>query len=90
METSRCFLDCFSAFRKKEIDSSRTLDTYLEEGRDVSISMEEEQSWNLPRSRSPGRRNAQPMSEQLREIQEHCSETCFIVMSAWVAEYKTL
>lgn len=33
MENTRKFLDHFSVFRKKEIDSSRTLDTLMDEAR---------------------------------------------------------
>ena len=38
MENSRQFIDTFTTFRKKEIDSSRTLDTLIDEGRETSLS----------------------------------------------------
>jgi hypothetical protein len=91
MEASRCLLNYCCSPKRKEVDTSRTLDTYLEDG---SMGLEDEPSFGLPKGRGLGvvsaRRNSQTMSEQLREIQERCSEGCFLVVSSWVAEYKTL
>jgi hypothetical protein len=85
-------MDLFAAFkRQKEIDSSRTLDTLMEEGRDISLSMEEEPSLALPRSKSPNfspRRSKTTANEQLREIQERCSYPCFAFVANLVAEFK--
>jgi hypothetical protein len=33
MENSRQFIETFATFRKKEIDSSQTLDTLMDDGR---------------------------------------------------------
>jgi len=72
MDTTKQFLDLYASFKKKSIDSSRTLDTLLEEGRDLSVSIASEHSFSLPRPKSPSfspRRHNQAMVEQLREIQ---------------------
>ena len=41
METSRQFLDLFANHKRKEIDSSRTLDTFLSDMTDGSIPIDE-------------------------------------------------
>jgi hypothetical protein len=72
MDTTKQFLDLWTSFKKKPIDSSRTLDTLMEEGRDYSVSMGSEHSFSLPQPKSPSfspRRQSQLMIEQLREIQ---------------------
>lgn len=62
MEASHSLLDYCCTFRGKEIDSSRTLDTYLE---DASMGIEDELSLGAARGRAPGgvggRRNSQAM-----------------------------
>ena len=69
METSQQFIELFLSFKKKEIDSSRTLDTLLEESKDISMTMDEEHSFSLPRFKSPAfspRRGSIALNEQLR------------------------
>ena len=65
----------------------------MEEGKDTSLSIDEDHSFSLPRSRSPPcspRRSGMILGEQLREIQERCSYTCFAFISNLVAEYKAI
>jgi len=38
MEDSRKFMDNYANFKKKDFDSSQTLDTYMEEGNEISLS----------------------------------------------------
>lgn len=71
MQNSQEFIDICITLKKKEIDSSRTLDTLMEDGKDYSISIDEENSFSLPRSRSPPkspRRSSLQLGEQLKEI----------------------
>lgn len=78
--------------RRKEVDSSQTLDTMLEDLTEGSIP-EEERSLGLNRRNSSpfgSRKHIALLSDQLAEIQERCSLGTFSFFSSLVAEYKKL
>jgi hypothetical protein len=92
MESSRQFIEQYGAMRRKEVDTSQTLDTMLEDLTEASIP-EEERSLGLNRRNSSpfgSRKHLLLLSDQLAEIQERCSLGTFSFFNSLVAEYKKL
>lgn len=78
--------------RKKEVDTSQTLDTLLEDLTESSIP-EDERSLGLNRKNSSlfgSRKNLLFLSDQLAEIQERCTPGTSAFFTSLVAEYKKL
>jgi hypothetical protein len=73
------------------MDSSRTLDTFLEDITDGSIPIDEERGLNRKNSSLFGsRKNLLLINDQLGEVQAHCTESCFSFFNSLVAEYKKM
>jgi hypothetical protein len=92
MESSRQLIELLGGSRRKEADSSATLDTLLEDLTEASFP-EEERSLGLNRRCSSpfgSRKHLHLLCDQLAEIQERCSSATFQFFNSLVAEYKKL
>ena len=92
MAASQQLIEVYGCHRKKEIDSSRTLDTMLEESANVSLSLEEERMCPQKRPQLPfsSRKHIASGDDFLKEVQDSCSYGCYGWVSGVVAEYKRL